>query len=131
MTLSEILSIAAMAVTVLGLIGGWFMIRPQTQQLDSSTAEKYQEIADKAAKTIQEMRKEIDEQQGKYEAGKKLLMARIATVEGEVIDLKAQLRQANERASRFEDWAKRLVYQVRSMGGIPVDLDPTKPLGTQ
>jgi outer membrane murein-binding lipoprotein Lpp len=121
MTDSMWVSIGSMLITLLGLVGGWFLIRPQTNSLDSSTAEKYQQIADKASDKIDKLQARLD----KTEADMRTMKEKL---EAEVYALKIEARSANERAERFENWAKRLVYQVRSMGGVPVELDPTRPI---
>jgi outer membrane murein-binding lipoprotein Lpp len=118
---SMLVSIASMVITLLGLVGGWFLIRPQTNSLDSSTAEKYQAIADKASDKIDKLQARLD----KTETDMKAMREKL---EAEVSALKAEARSANERAARFEDWAKRLVFQVRSLGAVPVELDPTRPI---
>ena len=40
-----------------------------------------------------------------------------------MMELEVQVRHAEQRAERFEGWAKRLHGQVISMGGVPVALE--------
>lgn len=58
------------------------------------------------------------------------LQVRLNANDKKILELEKDLKIANERALRFEDWAKRLAQQVRDMHGIPYDLDPTRPLGS-
>jgi flagellar motility protein MotE (MotC chaperone) len=109
MTVSEIISMIAVAVSIGTLTIAWRKLKPQLRQVSSDTASKFQEIADRAAEKIQRMQEQVDQCENKIDA------------------LESQLRSANERSARFENWAKRLAAQVVSLGAIPVELDPTRP----
>jgi predicted DNA-binding protein (UPF0251 family) len=89
-------------------------------RLDADAAAKYGELVDRAAKRESEYQTRID-----------TLNARIVTVEAKQGELEIAVRAANYRAAKFEDWAKRLAFQVQSYGGVPVLLDPeaTRPQG--
>ncbi len=80
-------------------------VRADASVLDASTAEKYQEIARKAAERMEAMQKRLD------------------LMDAQLFDMQQQLKLSEARAARFEGWAKRLAGQVTSMGGIPVPLE--------
>ena len=87
--------------------------RPEVQFLDADAATKYSDLVDRAAKREAEYQNRID-----------TLLSRMAQIEQKYSDLSDQVRTANQRADKFENWAKRLTYQVQSMGGVPVPLEP-------
>ena len=103
--------IAALVTSFVALLGAylaWRKTKPETRVLDGDAAESYQRIASQSAK------RELE------------LMAKIDVLEKRVDELAEQLEDAIKRAEKFEDWARRLVHQVRSLGAVPVPLDVTK-----
>lgn len=80
-------------------------------------AEKYQQIANSAAdmniklrEEIQKIREQLDEVTRRHEQ--------------ELTDIRSKLAVAEVRAAKFEDWAKRLVAQIESLGETPVPFEP-------
>lgn len=108
-TLALIIALIAAAPGVYAVWQQRKKIPLETSGLSADTAAKYQEIARKSAERVDMMQTRLD------------------LLETQVQALELQLRQANERAGRFEDWARRLTHQVRSLGGVPVELEPTRP----
>lgn len=103
--------IAALVTAIIALIGvviTWRKSKPESRVMDGDAAERYQRIASQSAK------REIE------------LMAKIDTLEKRVDELEAQLDTAILKADKFEEWARRLVHQVKSLGYDPVPLEPAK-----
>lgn len=50
----------------------------------------------------------------------------IQALRTEINDLKAELRERDERLEDLRDWAERLVHQVMSLGGEPVKIRKRK-----
>jgi hypothetical protein len=87
--------------------------KPEVQVLDADAATKYSDLVDKAA-----------ERESKYQMRIDALVIRVTQLETRQSELAEQVRDANRRADKFEGWAKRLTYQVQSLGGVPVPLEP-------
>jgi ribosome-associated translation inhibitor RaiA len=103
-------------ITFIIAVGGLFLawrkaplegrkLAGEASAVSADAAAKFQEIAAKAAEREEAMRLRMDELESKMD------------------NLETQLRKANERAAKFEGWAKRLAHQVQSLGGVPVPLE--------
>jgi hypothetical protein len=79
--------------------------RAEAAGLDADTAEKYQRIADNAAKRLADMDKRLEDS------------------ETRISELEAMLHAESRERKRFEDWARRLAHQVESLGATPVSLE--------
>jgi hypothetical protein len=98
MTITEIFTLLVAGVS---LYIAWKKAPYESKNLDAAAAEKYQSIAVNAA-------------------------ARLDALEKQVTELSIRARAAEERAAKFENYAKRLSGQVVSMGGIPVPFEPSE-----
>jgi predicted nuclease with TOPRIM domain len=92
MTITEVFTLFVAGVS---LYIAWRKAPFESKHLDAQAAEKYQSIAVNAAD-------------------------RLDKLEAKVNELTQRAQAAEDRASKFENWAKRLSGQVVSMGGIPV-----------
>jgi hypothetical protein len=91
----------AILVAVVSLYIAWRKAPLESKNLDAAAAEKYQAIAVNAAERLEALEKQVN-------------------------DLAIKARAAEERAARYENWARRLSGQVVSMGGTPVPLEPAE-----
>lgn len=89
-----------------------------------NVAKQYRELADAAAKSEIELRKEIQTVREKLEEIK-------IRHESELEEIRKLLEAAEERAAKFEDWAHRLVSQIESLGEVPVPFEPKPRSPTQ
>jgi hypothetical protein len=105
---SLIMGIASIATAVIV----WRKFKPEVRILDADAATKYAELVDRAAKRESEYQNRIDS-----------IQARMALLETRQGELEAQVEAANQRAEKFEGWAKRLTHQVQSLGGVPVAME--------
>jgi predicted negative regulator of RcsB-dependent stress response len=113
MDLGDIIQWVTIVGLVIGAIAGWRKLRPEVQVLDADAATKYSDLVDKAA-----------ERESKYQMRIDALVIRVTQLEARQMELAEQVKDANRRADKFEGWAKRLTYQVQSLGGVPVPLEP-------
>ena len=109
MSAAEITSVASLIMSLIAIAGIVLAVvkyKPEQRITDSNAALNYQKIANDAS------------------AREVMFMSRIRELEARVSALEKQLKESSESAARFEDWARRLELQVRSLDGIPVPLDP-------
>ncbi len=101
----DIVDIVTLIIAVAGAVLAWRKAPSERRSLDADAAEKYQQIAANAADREEELKK------------------RLLKLEAKVAEMEKQVKEANDRAIRFENYAKRLSYQVKALGHIPVPLD--------
>jgi hypothetical protein len=90
----------------------WKKFKPETRVIDGSAMKNFTELLDRATKREKEYQDEQD-----------ALNKRITQLELKTVELAEQVKAANLRAAKFEDWANRLAHQVISLRGIPVPLE--------
>lgn len=110
-----IIAIIAAAPGTIALFIAFRKAKPEMTVLDADAAIKYSDLVDRAAKRESEYQSRIDN-----------LVHRIAEVEARYSELSQEVAMANKRSDKFEDWAKRLAFQVQSMGGVPVPFEVKK-----
>ncbi len=110
-----VIAVIAAAPGTIALIIAFRKAKPEISVLDADAAIKYSDLVDRAAKRESEYQSRIDS-----------LNSRVAQVEAQYGELREQVALANKRADKFEDWAKRLAWQVQSLGGVPVPLETKK-----
>lgn len=110
-----VIAVIAAAPGTIALIIAFRKAKPEISVLDADAAIKYSDLVDRAAKRESEYQSRIDS-----------LNSRVAQVEAQYGELHEQVALANKRADKFEDWAKRLAFQVQSMGGVPVPFEVKK-----
>jgi hypothetical protein len=115
MQVSDIVTLIVSITALGGVVITWLKLKPEGVVMDADAASKYGELVDRAAKRENEYQNRID-----------VLQARILSVEAKFGELQIEVRAANYRAERFEGWAKRLAFQVQSLGGVPVPIDPSE-----
>jgi hypothetical protein len=105
-------------VTLIGMLlgfGGWYIEYRKAKKngvnVDADTMTTYAALVDRAAKKEKEYQAIVD------------------TFEGRIAGLETKVTEANTRADRFENWAKRLAGQVSMLGGTPVGLEQGKAAG--
>jgi len=105
---SLIVAVAALIGTVITL----YKTRHETRASNGDAAGKYQEIASKSASREMELMVKI-------EVGEK----RVDELEKRITELEQQLKIAFEKASKFENWALRLVKQIESYDQTPIPFE--------
>ena len=88
-------------------------------QLDANAAKSYADAAESSARRAEQACRELDEYKEKTEGELKLLHDEIAIIKQEREELKLLVDD-------LQDWAERLVHQVKSLGGDPVKIRKRK-----
>jgi hypothetical protein len=105
-------TIIAIIIAVSAAILSWRKAPNERRALDGDGAMKFEQAAASiAARNIE-------------------LMKRIEALERSVQELETSLAAEQERSRKFENWAQRLVYQIKMMGAgepVPYEQYPTQP----
>jgi len=88
----------------------------ENQQLDGDAANKYAQAAATVANENLRMAAKVG-----------ALEKRIDALEASNMTLEQTIEAERVRSRKFEDWAKRLSYQIRSLGQIPVPFEDEEP----
>ena len=84
------------------------------------------EIVTMSTKQVLELKKEIAEAEARMKLDRDSLTSaytkQITDLQCEIADVKAQLIERDKRLEELQDWAERLVFQVKSLGGEPVPM---------
>lgn len=104
MGLELISNLAAIVLALVAVYVAWRKTPAERRDIEGSAADKFEQIAGRAALRIDTLEKRVDELERQLKDAK----SRIGELEGENGDLR--------------DWAERLVHQVRSLGQEPVKL---------
>lgn len=75
-----------------------------------------------AAKQVKEVREEMTAMGVDYKAQIVILQTRVSQLESE-------LEERDAKLEALQDWAERLVHQVKSLGGTPVEMKKPKTKG--
>jgi len=124
-------AIVSIAVALIGLYFAVkkhpFDIRKLDLEVDKQMGEIIQQYKDLAGgaigdnvklhQEIQSVRERLDEIKARHEQ--------------ELTEIREALARAEIRATKFEDWAKRLVAQIESLGEVPVPFEPKPRNPTQ
>jgi len=91
----------------------------ESRNLDASAAKQYAEAAEMEAKRAKGYADEL-------ETYKKNTENTLAILRQEVSALKSDLAERQKKLDELQNWAERLVMQVRSLGEEPVPFKPVK-----
>jgi hypothetical protein len=97
-----LISLLPYIVMLIVAIPGFVALKNQQKLGDASVAEKYQEIAEKAAVTV------------------KRLQAQVETLEKSVDVLQIKYSNLKVEADNLETWALKLCGQVTMLGAVPI-----------
>ena len=92
------------------------LARAASSKGDADAAASYEELADRAASRAIKLQDQIDELRSQDDVQQK-----------EIDDLKADSREKDCLIEDLREWAERLVHQVISLGGKPVELRMRQP----
>jgi hypothetical protein len=102
----------ALAVVIISIITGLLKQPHENKSLDGNAANQYAQAAAAVAAENIKMTTKISG-----------LEKRIDALESDNMTLKDTIEAERIRSRKFEDWAKRLSYQIRSLGSVPVPFE--------
>lgn len=98
-----ITSIAALITAMIGVLGTYWLQKNQKKLSEADTADKYQQIADRAATRALRLEERIDR------------------LEKENAELEINYRKVLRDLEIYTRWTERLVHQIQSLGHVPVE----------
>lgn len=104
MTVVEVASLAAIIVSIASIIISWRKAPHESNKFDADASKTFEEGAALAAGRANRLEE------------------RIVSLETKIQDQDKRIRHLEEENTRLNDWAMRLVSQVRSLGGQPVKM---------
>ena len=141
MTPSDIFQTISIIVIILGGISGivWTTLKGKKelkrQNVDINGAaidnsKDALELVILSTRQVLDLKKEIYEAEARMKLDRLSLTdaynKQICELQIEIADVKAQLVERDRRLEELADWAERLVFQVKSLGGEPVPLKVKK-----
>jgi hypothetical protein len=126
MTLGDITGVVALLLSIVLIIKGFFESRNLQKtggNIDSSTIANLQKALNEAVdlnRTIPEQMASFEIKLTQQETEHKLEISRIKEAHA------LEMEELNAMYADVKDWAERLVLQVKSLGGIPVQIRSRK-----
>ena len=97
-----ITAFAIFLTSMVGIMGAYLLHTRQKPMTEADTADKYQQIADRAATRALRLEDRID------------------NLEKENYETNQKLKQVMIELATYKRWTERLVHQIRSLGQDPV-----------
>lgn len=130
MDIKEIILMIVGSINMLGLLAVAFKKYPaEKRNLDAQAAKGFAEAAKLSEEAARLSATRAETSAIEFSAYKVKTESRIDELEDKVLVLESEIRERDVVISDLQDWAERLVYQVKSFGGTPVKIRSNKGNG--